>query len=197
MWIGDDFRLRESHEEHLRALLGNPSHFHRAAARIEVLDLLKRITPHLVYFYCHGGWDEDARIPFLLVGRLGERGITPDNLGWQRIWWEVPQPLVVINGCHTTALEPSKAIDFVSAFIEDAHASGVIGTEVSVFEPLACAFAEALLERFLVGTPIGEAVRLARLALLKAHNPLGLVYVPYVIANLELIHRTNLRDISP
>ncbi len=37
------------------------------------------------------------------------------------------------------------------------------------------------------GTPIGDAVRNARLALLKRGNPLGLVYVPFALPNLRLV----------
>ena len=120
------------------------------------------------------------------MGPLTERGITPDNLRWQRIRWEAPRPLIFINGCQTTALEPEQALEFVSAFVELAGASGVIGTEITVFEPLAGAFAEECLRRFLDGAPIGEAIRGARLALLAAANPLGLAYIPFVTASLRL-----------
>jgi hypothetical protein len=51
---------------------------------------------------------------------------------------------------------------------------------------LATAFAEECLRRFLDGAPIGEAVRDARLALLAQGNPLGLAYIPFVIASLRL-----------
>ena len=42
-------------------------------------------------------------------------------------------------------------------------------------------------QRFLSGVPIGEAVRGTRLALLKAGNPLGLVYIPFVMASLRMV----------
>jgi hypothetical protein len=41
--------------------------------------------------------------------------------------------LVILNGCHTTDLEPNRAIDLVSSFIEYAQAGGVVGTEITVF----------------------------------------------------------------
>ena len=97
------------------------------------------------------------------------------------------RPLVFINGCHTTALTPDVPLEFVSLFLEMSEASAVIGTEITIFEPLAVAFAEAFLPRFLAGTPLGEAVRGARLALLKDGNPLGLVYIPYALAGLRLV----------
>ena len=63
----------------------------------------------------------------------------------------------------------------------------MIGTEITVFEELAAAFAEAFLAEFLGGTPVGEAVRRSRLELLRLRwNPLGLVYVPFALATLTL-----------
>jgi hypothetical protein len=94
---------------------------------------------------------------------------------------------VFLNGCRTTALEPELAFSLVSAFIEDCCAAGVIGTEITIFEPLACDFAEECLHHFFVNKlRMGEAVRRARLALLRESNPLGLVYIPFVHAGLQL-----------
>jgi hypothetical protein len=82
-------------------------------------------------------------------------------------------------------VEPSQAIEFVSALI-DSSASGVIGTEISLFEPLACEFAESFLHHFLRGDHVAEAIRRSRLILLAKLNPLGLVYTPYALATLHL-----------
>jgi hypothetical protein len=77
----------------------------------------------------------------------------------------------------------------VSYLIATSRAAGVIGTEITVFEPLASAFAEDCLRRFLAGDALGWAIRDARLALLKAGNPLGLVYLPYALPSLQLVAR--------
>jgi hypothetical protein len=69
----------------------------------------------------------------------------------------------------------------------EGNAAGVIGTEITLFEPLAAPFAEECLRRFLGGTEIGEAVHGTRLALLAKGNPLGLAYVPFVVPGLRLI----------
>jgi hypothetical protein len=148
-----------------------------------VFRLLNQAQSHLIYFYCHGGVNDE--IPYLSVG-YNEPVITPDNL-YQVTSWRDQGPLVFINGCKTTAMEPKLAIAFAQAFINGLGASGVIGTEISIFEPLACAFAENCLRYFLGGLPIGEAIRRARLVLLKQANPLGLVYVPFVIGDLRLV----------
>jgi hypothetical protein len=177
------FTRRVGHERSLQALRPGVG-WHYGATRDQVLGLLKGTEPHLVYFYCHGGMA--GNVPYLQVGPRSERGITRDNLRFKRIRWEATRPLVFLNGCHTTALTPGVALEFLSAFVENTAASAVIGTEITIFEPLACTFAEAFLARFLAGVPVGRAVREARLALLKTGNPLGLVYIPFALASLRL-----------
>jgi hypothetical protein len=179
---------RVTHEQALRKLRSGLE-WRYAADREQVFTMLRDTKAHLVYFYCHGGMS--GKVPYIQVGPLNERGITIDNLRYKHILWNRPRPLVFINGCHTTALEPRAAFEMVSGFVENAQASGVIGTEITVFEPLATAFAEACLGRFLNGRPIGEAVRIARLELLKAGNPLGLAYVPWALASLRLVGGTD------
>ena len=83
-------------------------------------------------------------------------------------------------------MEPLQALEFISPLITYAHGAGVIGTEITIFEELATIFAEECLGRFLQGEAIGAALRRARLRLLQEGNPLGLVYIPFVIATLAL-----------
>jgi hypothetical protein len=177
-----EFELRVAHEGVLREI--RPDLLY-AATRADALAELKRGRAHVVYFYCHGGRAKD--VPYISVGPLTEEFITAVTLHNEDILWEKPRPLVFLNGCHTTGLEPEQAFEFVSAFVTGAHAAGVIGTEITVFEPLARAFAEDCLRRFLGGAELGWAVRDARLALLKASNPLGLVYLPYALPSLRLV----------
>ena len=178
------FTLRQAHEAALRQI--SPD-LHYAASRADALTLLKEGGTHVVYFYCHGGLEQD--VPFIKVGPLTEEAITSVTLLNERIRWEEPRPLVFLNGCHTVGLEPEQALEFVSALVRRAQAAGVVGTEITVFEPLARAFAEDCLQRFLGGTSLGWAVREARLTLLEAGNPLGLVYLPYALPSLELVPR--------
>ena len=98
----------------------------------------------------------------------------------------MPRPLVFINGCQTAAVEPLQALEFISPLVTYAHGAGVIGTEITIFEELATVFAEACLGRFLPGESIGAAMGGARLSLLQEGNPLGLVFIPFVIASLAL-----------
>jgi len=133
----------------------------------------------------------EGTLPYIKVGGPEEMGITEDNLRNKGIRWEENRPLVFINGCHTTALEPEKAFNFVGTFVRTAYASGVIGTEITIFEQLGGIFAEEFLQRFLSGDPLGQAVRGARLAILKQGNPLGLVYLPFALADLRLVAAGN------
>ena len=177
------FVLRERHEGELRELFRDYG-WNYASTREDTLRLLRDVRSQIVYFYCHGGMT--GTTPYIQVGPVEERGITADLFFSEGIHWLNPRPLVFINGCGTTALEPEQAIEFVSQLVQNNGASGVIGTEITVFEPLAGAFAKECLARFLAGQPIGEAVRRGRLALLKQGNPLGLVYIPFVLAGLRL-----------
>jgi hypothetical protein len=184
-----DFEMLAEHEEHLRSLQQGLV-WRRAADRRAVLELLKNAEPQLVYFYCHGG--ESEQVPYLVVGKSQGPGpsssfILPDNLRSHQICWPRTHPLVFLNGCHTTALRPQQALQFVRPLITHCQASGVVGTEITVFEPLATRFAERCLRHFLVDhQPLGEAFRQARLDLLQEWNPLGLVYIPFAPAGLRV-----------
>lgn len=182
------FVKRDPHLANLKAMEGLK--FERDDGYDPFIMRLKSNVPHLLYFYCHGGVKAGSLNPYLLVGEKDE--IDPNNWLGERIEWTGPNPLVFINGCHTTSLDPEVTLDFVSSFVQMSGAAGVIGTEITIFEPLAVRFAEECFKRF-VGAPphtekmpIGKAVRGARLELLKDGNPLGLVYIPYAVASLRL-----------
>lgn len=175
-------------EMHMKALreIRTDIGWHYSENRQEILDNLKKSKSHLVYFYCHGGVTANS-VPYLQVGDgKGNDFIDGSNLRAFNVTWVGPQPLVFINGCHTTALDPEMAINLVAKFIS-AGSAGVIGTETTIFEPLACTFAEACLGEFLKDkSSIGDAIRTARLKLLKECNPLGLIYTPFVIPSLHV-----------
>jgi hypothetical protein len=86
-------------------------------------------------------------------------------------------------------LTPKLALSFADQFVRIAGAAGVIGTEITIFEPLARNFAEPFLAAFLQGGPensVGQLMKRFRLDLLQKLNPLGLVFTPYCYADLHL-----------
>ncbi|PTL79886.1 CHAT domain-containing protein [Vitiosangium sp. GDMCC 1.1324] len=184
-----DFVLRDNHLMRLQAMSG-VAPIQVARSREKALELLRQQGSHLVYFYCHGGVDAETRAPFLQVGPLTDPYIFRDTLRVYDIRWRdpAPHPLVFINGCHTTELEPEQAIELVSGFVERAGAAGVIGTEVTIFEPLAVGFASRFMDAFLRRRlSLGASVREARLGILQHDfNPLGLVYLPFALSSLHL-----------
>jgi hypothetical protein len=93
---------------------------------------------------------------------------------------------VFINGCHTVDLSPTDLVSFNDSLAR-CHAAGVIGTEISVPETLAQAFARAFFKRLLGGAKVGQIVHELRMALLEQYNPLGLVYTPYCSDDLEVV----------
>src|SRR6185436_12549532 len=117
-----------------------------AETRAKVFDVMKE-SPHVVYFYCHGGLARNA--PYLQVGTKDL--IQRSNLYTYKIVWNATRPLVFINGCHTTAVEPQQALEFISPLITYSRGAGVIGTEITIFEQLATAFALECLRRFYAG----------------------------------------------
>ena len=189
-----NFIKRDSHLDRLK-VLKNTVKFERDEGYKAIVKRLKKTVPHLLYFYCHGGIRANTNLPYLEIGASDKFG--PEALIGERISWKGPNPLVFINGCHTTSLNPEITLDFVSSFVQQNGAAGVVGTEITIFEPLAAKFAEECLSRFIGAAPhnesmpLGKAVRGARLELLKQGNPLGLVYIPYAVGTLRLQQQQN------
>jgi hypothetical protein len=173
------FGARLAHVTRLRTLLDATVLEERNAC----IRAFRGLPPHLAYFFCHGGITASGT-PYLEIGAPKSEPITADS--FTEIWWEKPRPLIVLNGCHTTAASPEQVFSMSTGFVVQANAAGVVGTEITIFEPMAVSFGEELLRQFLAGETIGRAVRRARLALLRQGNPLGLAYIPFALSTLRL-----------
>jgi hypothetical protein len=183
--LATDMQLLSTHKQSMEKLSPKMKLVY-AETRDRVFEILSK-SPHLVYFYCHGGFARQEDGPFLQVGPKEHPGlILQSNFRAHKIVWKMPRPLVFINGCHTTSLEPTQALEFISPLVTYSHSVGVIGTEITIFEELASTFAEECFRRFLETECIGEAIRQARLRLLSEGNPLGLVYIPFVEGDLRV-----------
>ncbi|HEU4705567.1 MAG TPA: C25 family cysteine peptidase [Solirubrobacterales bacterium] len=150
----------------------------------ELLKLLAAHSEQLVYLYCHGG-ETPGRVPYVRIGDPRGPRLTRGEIFDLDL--EGRSSLIFLNGCTTTAVSPESQFDLVDAFIQYGGAVGVIGTEITVFEPMAAPFALDFFQAF-VGerATVGEAIRHARLAALKRGNPLGLAYVPFVLGGMTL-----------
>lgn len=185
--VATDLQLLKTHSASMQKLKSKLI-WNDADNRDGIFQLLKD-SPHIVYFYCHGGLVRNA--PYLQLGPKEKPSlIQRSNFYAHKIKWKEPRPLVFINGCHTTAVAPTQALEFITPLVTYSNCAGVIGTEITIFEELATVFAEDCLGRFLRGDPIGKAIRNARLKLLKEGNPLGLVYIPFVMSGLSIVDKT-------
>lgn len=174
--------LRDGHISRLHAVAG--AGWRMATSRTELYSLFKSVQPTVVYLYGHGGGDKFS--PFFEVGNKNDGPIDKPSLR-TRANWQRTHPLVFLNGCHSAALSPDSAFDYAVGFLQVAHASAVVGTEIAVFESLAVTFAEECLQRFVVERrPLGEAVLQSRLALLDRGVPLGLAYLAFGPAEVRV-----------
>jgi hypothetical protein len=181
--LAKDFNLVQLHEEVLRGLKPNHLDCQLAETHDQVFNLLELSpSPHLIYFYCHGALVRN-QLAYLQMGKDDQ--IFPAN--FEKIKWNEPRPLIFMNGCHT--IDPLGALNFIRPLVQGSNCAGVIGTEITIYEEMATVFAEEFFRRFMGGEAVGKAIRNARLKLLKVGNPLGLVYIPYVIAGLRLMEQ--------
>jgi len=182
MGVATDLAQLEEHRAALEDVF-RASGLRYEDTREGLISSLLEEQPEVVYFFCHGG--ERGIYPYLRVGARDSMAITTDFMFKRRVAWPESRPVVFINGCHTTAMGPEKAIQWVSYFVAHASASAVVGTDITVFEDLATVFAERFFAGFVTDhLAFGEAVRSARVAVLAHGNPLGLAYVPFGMAGL-------------
>lgn len=150
----------------------------------------------LIYFYCHGKVatlaDTDLPIPYLEIGtddKLGPNDLRSMALAgrWNVENWTTVPPLIFINGCHTTALSPEDIANWVTA-LTALNAAGVVGTEISVLQPVASEVALNFYGYFTAPTraSVGESLYKTRIDLLMKGNVAGLVYTPFCSMDLAL-----------
>jgi hypothetical protein len=183
--------LVDQHSQDIEKLFAPPlAALRKDSQRDKVIALLDDSQIDLAYFYCHarggavGGNEYEEFLELMTKGDAQPSKIAPEDFG-PVVWTH--HPMVIINGCHTAGFSPRALSPFVRVFM-GRHAGGVIGTEIDVWEELAGEFVQLFAREFLKGTSAGDALRLARLALLARNNPLGLVYTLYAAAQLALRH---------
>jgi hypothetical protein len=188
--VYEDIEGIETHLKEVNTLVTGQSRFKRAKmnyakSKDQLIDYLSR-SPHIVYLLGHGT-DSKEHFPEFTVGPkdrtfMIKQVYFSDN----KISWEQSHPLILLNGCHTGDVKPEQYFNFIEPMLGRYKASGVIGTEITIYPAMAIVFAHKFLEEFLGGEPAGRAVRDARLEVLKNYNPLGLVYNPFLSSGLTL-----------
>ncbi|AGZ42942.1 SEC-C domain-containing protein [Actinoplanes friuliensis] len=189
--VADDFTDLGGHVAWVEAL-GGAGFVHRCTTAGRLLEAMRdtALEPHLVYLFCHGS--ETNGIPALVVGPRKSLGIQYEQIATGNVYWRRSRPLVVLNGCGTTAVQPRHAMNFVDAFIRTAKASGVVGTEITTDARLGARFGQQFLDAFVTGRrTIAESLLSARLSLLAEGDPLGLAFVAYAAPQLRLRARAD------
>jgi hypothetical protein len=192
-----DTARRDQHINELTAV------FCGAAERVPVMCVstktklreLMQVDLPITYFLCHGTRDNRERRGTRL-GIGSNDTISPQDLtGWVQsrlrtdgvTIWTDPRPLIFINACESTALDPEDLVGYASTLVGSAHAAAVVGTEVRVDQTLAMEAAEIFFRRLVTDrATFAEALRHMRLVFLADRNLLGLVYTAFGPADLAL-----------
>lgn len=188
-----DWPNLDNHLDELRALAKEKDlHVEQkieTKARLKA-ELVDRLEPaDILYFYVHGGFDQQG--PMVELGPLHakSRFRASDLAAWKdRIDLSLRQPLVVFNACETAAFLPEHHESLPKGFA-DRGASGVIGTQVKVYESFAAHFIRLFFQKFLAQKTVGQALFEARWELLFDRadpDPRGLVYSLFSAADVEL-----------
>ncbi len=161
----------------------------------KIQELLGRDLP-LVYFYCHGERPKPGD-PATYLGVGKREAIRAEDIkGWILNWfrrerkvvWGDVRPLIFINACHSIEINPDTLTNYLDALVGEAHAAGVIGTEVKVHQRLAMDLAAQFFRHFLSeGWSVDQAMHDVRMDFLAKGNLFGLVYTTYCRADLKLV----------
>ncbi len=146
---------------------------------------------HIAYFFCHAE-GVAASVDSQVILEAPETN-KPERILWREFAeifdgakkWN-PPALVFLNGCRTANYSPEALSPFLRSFVDQLGASGLIGTEITVWDLFAAEIGTAFFQAFLDGQPAGAALVNARRVLLSRRNPLGLVYTLHASADLHL-----------
>lgn len=140
----------------------------------------------LLYFYTHGGFDNNQR-SFLTIGE-NEKFSELDLDAWS-VKLQGRNPLVVLNACDSAAYTPERFENLIHEFYVHG-AAGVVGTQCEVRELLANEMAVSFFKKFLSEQSAGQSLFEARRELLfEKNDPRGLAYSLFASADVTLSQR--------
>lgn len=181
-------------------LLG-PSPEHRRVTRDELADQIirKRDRPDapqgpsaIEHFSCHHVRGKTKSAPDIV--RLKPPGwfasripITASDLKKRSYGMEAKGGLVFLNACGTGPVSPRAVSSFASELYECGR-TAIVATWCDVPDSVAAFMSTYFYDALFSGASVGEALRRARLQLLrKKNNPLGLLYTVYGDADYRLV----------
>jgi hypothetical protein len=186
----------EAHVNNLRKLVKGEypeADVYERKDKDSIKELFHRDLP-LIYFYCHGERPRPGDPnTYLGVGKreaISAEDIRSWLLTWKRrdkkVVWEDVRPLIFINACHSIEINPDTLTNYLDTFVTEAHAAGVIGTEVKVNQHLAMEMADIFFDRFLQDDwSLDRAMHYGRTSFLAHGNLFGLAYSNYSRASLQ------------
>lgn len=99
----------------------------------------------------------------------------------------VKRPLVFLNACGSSDVDPAGMISFPELFLRYHH-RGFVGTETKVPDSFAAEFSQSFYRNFLSQVSLGQAIYRARWDLLMRYcNPLGILYSVYANPDLRVL----------
>ncbi len=146
---------------------------------------------HIVHFACHCHTDKpfDSDWEIELGRPVAPLKVTLFDLrhGFKKSATSAsPRPLVFMNACGTSVIDPTTSASFQRWFMANGHL-GFIGTQTAVPDKVAAVFAGGLYEKLLAGHPLGQAIVLARRRLVEnCSNPLGILWTVQADPQLQL-----------
>lgn len=140
----------------------------------------------LMYFWCHGAFNEYGAHRTVGVRLSDEKVIDADRVDEQREELSTSQesvfrPFVLLNACHAGVPAATAELEYLGMALIKHGATGVLGPQIEIPQIFASEYAHAFLDRYLTGSQnAGEICRtLVRHFLDELHNPLALAYLLY------------------
>lgn len=145
----------------------------------------------LVYFFCHASAAKTIDDRYFLSTESSDKGTWLDldadkslhiDINWLRKAREerlAGQPLIFLNACSTAEGDREFQSPFLTQFVREYDARGLIGSDWKIPTVFADAFARRFLRRFLGGASLGQALIETSDEFMAAGNPFPLIYAIY------------------
>lgn len=145
----------------------------------------------LVYFFCHASSAKTIDDRYFQSTESSDKGTWLDldadkslhiDINWLRKAREdrlAGQPLIFLNACSTAEGDREFQSPFLTQFVREYDARGLIGSDWKIPTVFADAFARRFLRRFLGGASLGQAIIATSDEFMAAGNPFPLIYAIY------------------